>query len=66
MNCPKCNIEMIEGFIHTAGFIYWDENDKARVISGDELIIGRDLLKNRKTAAYKCEECKLVTFEYGI
>ena len=67
IRCPKCNLEMIEGYLPVGGGIVWRNIDQPvgipNVFSG---LPGTAFFgKRSKLHAYHCERCKIVTFKYG-
>jgi len=65
INCPKCNQKMEQGYIYSSQRICWTDNDKAQLFAGDESLVGPPVLKMKKLAAYKCDNCKIAIFEYN-
>ena len=67
IRCPKCNLEMTEGYLPTGSGIVWRNIDQPvgipTVFSGlpGTAIFG----KHSKLHAYHCVSCKIVTFKYG-
>ncbi len=65
LDCPLCGREMKEGYVFSPRQILWTENEKNKVIENQsEMLVGVPMWKSKKVAAYRCEECGIVTFEY--
>lgn len=65
--CPKCGKEMEGGYIYSPRQIMWADDDKKKVFAiGDETLVGISMgFIHKKVRAYRCGDCKIVTFEYG-
>ena len=67
IRCPKCNLEMTEGYLPMGGGIVWRNIDQPvgipTIFSGlpGTVFFG----KRPKLHAYHCERCKMITFKYG-
>lgn len=67
MSCPKCGKEMKSGYIYSVREILWTKNDKNRIfgfLDENETLVGMPIFKSKKVVAYRCEECKIASFEY--
>lgn len=64
ISCPKCNQKMEKGYVYSSHRICWTDNDKAQFIAVDETLVSFGF-KIKKLAAYRCENCKIATFEYN-
>jgi hypothetical protein len=67
VRCPKCNVEMTEGYLPMGGGIVWRNIDQPvgipTIFSG---LPGTAFFGKRpKLHAYHCGSCKIVTFKYG-
>lgn len=68
VNCPTCKNKMKKGYMYSIRPIKWTEK------SDDETIYNETTYNNgkwwswsttiKKIVAYKCEDCKIITFKY--
>jgi len=65
--CPKCGINMTEGYMPTVGGVAWRDSDQPIGIPtmltglpGTTFWVKRPLLH-----AFNCKECEIITFKYG-
>lgn len=65
IKCPKCSEKMEKGYIYSSQRICWTDNDKSQFFAGDESLVGPPAFKMKKLVAYKCNNCKIATFEYN-
>lgn len=66
VSCPKCNQKMVKGYIYSPHRICWTNNEKTQFFAGDETLVGLSGFKMKKVLAYRCGNCKIVTFEYDL
>jgi hypothetical protein len=65
-NCPKCHREMTKGYVYAERRFKWSDNPRKAFFSiEDETILPINLgWTHKKRTGYRCEECKIVMFEY--
>lgn len=65
--CPHCGAEMTEGYLPTSAGIPWRDRDDPigmpTIASG--LPGTASFLKRPRLHAYRCPDCRIVTFKYG-
>lgn len=63
--CPQCGKEMKSGYVYSPRQILWADDDRKQVFGGDDTLIGISMsFFHKKVPAYRCEDCKIVTFQY--
>ncbi len=67
LSCPRCGVEMTEGYMPTVGGVSWrDRGDPVGVPSMLSGLPGTTFwVKRPKLHAYRCEDCHIITFKYG-
>jgi hypothetical protein len=66
IKCPLCSVRMERGCIMDGGEgLLWDNSKRIinRKIPKGETVVGFTTSYNR-LRAYRCKECKIITFEY--
>lgn len=51
--------------MYSPHIIGWSENDKAQCTIGKDILVNCTGFKMNKIVAYRCHNCKIVTFEYN-
>ena len=70
MNCPKCNKEMLEGYLRVSsgrgcGVLRWMKNRRVFTFRDPEhFTILSSTLFPEYVPAFRCEFCKQITFSY--
>lgn len=67
LKCPGCGREMEKGYIFSTREIAWTEDGKSRIVPGlyqHETLVNSLGFKVEKAEACRCEECRIVLFEY--
>lgn len=69
INCPTCKNKMEKGYMYSIRPIKWTENgDEINFMRGDDETIYNTgkwwSTTLKKIVAYKCEDCKIITFKY--
>jgi hypothetical protein len=66
MNCPKCNIEMKQGYLQTGKPLFWSSKKRAFVPWSDSeaVIFSMSLISGTNLTACHCPSCKLIVTEY--
>ena len=64
--CPKCNEEMKKGYVYSERRFKWSNNQNSVFTTyKDETILPFNFgFTHRKREGYRCERCKIITFEY--
>ncbi len=67
MKCPSCNSDMKKGWIPLARGLTWKElGEGSKVSSLKGNIQGIEVgLRVKKLFAYRCDECKIISFYFG-
>ena len=67
LKCLQCNGELVKGYIFNSHRVYWSESEWPAFMDerSAEVLIKMATFRMRKTPAYRCEICQLVTFSYG-
>lgn len=67
LECPRCGAQMREGYMPTIGGVSW--RNRGDAVGIPSMLTGlpgtASLIKRPKLHAYRCEECRIVTFKYG-
>lgn len=64
-SCPKCEQQMKNGYVYSTRQIFWSTDGKSRIFDFQgETLVELPLLKSKKVPAYRCEDCKIVIFQY--
>ena len=64
ISCPNCGSKMENGYMYPTRDIRWTDNNKRRFIAlGDEILVD-SVYTMKKVEAYRCANCKIVTFKY--
>lgn len=65
--CPRCGEPMTEGYMPTVGGVSW--RDRGDPVGIPSMLTGLPgtayLIKRPKLHAYRCEDCRIITFKYG-
>ncbi|WP_249336640.1 PF20097 family protein [Sporosarcina sp. Marseille-Q4063] len=66
IRCLGCSNELSEGYIFSPRRICWSESADSIFadFGSSEVLISDPIFKIRKTPAFRCEKCNLVTFKY--
>ena len=66
MNCPKCNGEMMQGYLGSGYPIYWTQRKNPMMVDrpGEVLFKRKGFLFSARVTAHHCPACKLILTEY--
>ena len=67
MSCPKCNAEMMQGYLQTARPLFWSPKKRALVpwTDSESIIFSMSLISGTNIATYHCPSCKIFLTQYS-